>query len=220
MHGLTRMPLLSFSHCLHLPAVLDTPLLCYNWTHQVLGDHRVHVTVLPLTLLCTVKQFTYRLRRAVPGVTYCPSVATLARPHLRVVPELHLLFNSGAASPETSMLLVVMERHAAQPTEGSWHVQVTAVMLKTISGVAAASRRLAQAGHCKPAQADKQQHRSNGARHSHSGWQPCCSYQCHIAAGVPTWCSDCILHASPWGVHGTHHSVDSKVDHLVSASFL
>ena len=45
-------------------------------------------------------------------------------------------------------------------------------MLKTISGVAASSRRLAQAGHLKLDEADTQGHRSNGASHRQLGSRP------------------------------------------------
>ena len=48
-------------------------------------------------------------------------------------------------------------------------MQVTAIMLKTISGVAASSRRLAEAGLLRFGKADTQDHRSNGASHSQSG---------------------------------------------------
>lgn len=48
-------------------------------------------------------------------------------------------------------------------------MQVSAVMLKTISGVAAASRRLAGAGHFKQGKAERAHHHSNGSSHSLSG---------------------------------------------------
>lgn len=48
-------------------------------------------------------------------------------------------------------------------------MQVSAVMLKTISGVAAASRRLAEADHLRPNVAERADHHSNGSSPSHSG---------------------------------------------------
>ena len=59
-------------------------------------------------------------------------------------------------------------------------------MLKTISGVAASSRRLADAGHLKLHTADTQEHRSNGASHRQLGWRRCIlsplSYLCSICS--------------------------------------
>lgn len=55
------------------------------------------------------------------------------------------------------------------PLAGLSPDQVTAVMLKTISGVAAASRCMAEADHLRPSGAERVDHHSNGSRLTHSG---------------------------------------------------